>query len=68
MQAIMQNNDDLVQKFLAELNKYSAQVNSEVQAYGQNLANNAQSYQNYLQQQTKLQADYDKGIQLMRGG
>jgi ABC-type transporter Mla subunit MlaD len=68
LQATIQNNDDLVQKFLAELNKYSAQVNSEVQAYGQNLANNAQAYQNYLQQQAKLQADYDKGIQLMRGG
>jgi hypothetical protein len=67
LQAIIQNNDDLVQKFLAELNKYSAQVNAEVQAYSQNLANNAQSYQHYVQQQVKLQADYDKGIQKMRG-
>jgi hypothetical protein len=67
LQATIQNNDDLVQKFLAELNKYSAQVNAEVQAYSQNLANNAQSYQHYVQQQVKLQADYDKGIQKMRG-
>ena len=67
LQATIQNNDDLVQKFLAELNKYSAQVNAEVQTYSQNLANNAQSYQHYVQQQVKLQADYDKGIQKMRG-
>jgi hypothetical protein len=67
LQATIQNNDDLVQKFLAELNKYSAEVNAEVQTYSQNLANNAQSYQHYVQQQVKLQADYDKGIQKMRG-
>ena len=62
LQATIQNNDDLVQKFLAELNKYTSQVNSEVQEYSQNLNNNQQSYNMYLQQQIKLQQDYDKGL------
>jgi len=57
-----------VQKFLAELNKYTAQVNSEVQTYSQNISNNAQKFQHTVAQQGKLQADYDKGIQVMRGG
>ena len=68
LQAAIQNNDDLVQKFLAELNKYTAQVNSEVQTYSQNVANNAQKFQHTVAQQSKLQADYDKGIQVMRAG
>tara|TARA_R100000655_G_scaffold104882_1_gene152545 strand:+ start:510 stop:1760 length:1251 start_codon:yes stop_codon:yes gene_type:complete len=66
LQAAIQNNDDLVQKFLAELNKYSAEVNTSVQEYSQNLNTNNQNYQFYKQQQDKLQADYDKGIQAMR--
>ena len=65
LQAAIQNNDDLVQKFLAELNKYSAQVNTSVQEYSQNLNNNTQNYQFYEKQQAKLQADYDKGVQIM---
>ena len=68
LQAAIQNNDDLVQKFLAELNKYTAQVNSEVQTYSQNVANNAQKFQHTVAQQSKLQADYDKGIQILRAG
>ena len=68
LQASIQNNDDLVQKFLAELNKYTAQVNSEVQTYSQNIGNNAQKFQHTVAQQGKLQADYDKGIQAMRAG
>ena len=67
LQAAIQNNDDLVQKFLAELNKYTAQVNSEVQTYVQNLQNNAQKFANTVSQQAKLQADYDKGLQILRG-
>ena len=66
MQASIQNNEDLIQKFLAELNKYSSQVNTEVQTYSQNLTNDNQNYQFYLQQQAKLQSDYDKGIQALR--
>ena len=66
LQAAVQNNDDLVSKFLAELNKYSAQVNTEVQTYSQNLENNQRNYNIYAQQQAKLQADYDKGIQALR--
>ena len=68
MQATMQNNDDVIQKFLAEMNRYTALVNTEVQTYVQNFQNNAQKFQNAQVQQAKLQADYDKGIQLMRGG
>jgi hypothetical protein len=67
LQAAIQNNDDLVQKFLAEINKYTAQVNSEVQTYVQNLQNNAQKFANIVSQQAKLQADYDKGLQILRG-
>jgi len=66
LQAAVQNNDDLVSKFLAELNKYSAQVNTEVQTYSQNLENNQRNYNIYSQQQAKLQADYDKGIQALK--
>ena len=66
LQAAVQNNDDLVSKFLAELNKYSAQVNTEVQTYSQNLENNQRNYNIYAQQQVKLQADYDKGLQALR--
>ena len=67
LQAAIQNNDDLVSKFLAELNKYSALVNTEVQTYSQNLENNQRNYNIYTQQQVKLQADYEKGLaQLVR--
>jgi hypothetical protein len=66
LQAAVQDNDDLVSKFLAELNKYSAQVNTEVQTYSQNLENNQRNYNIYVQQQAKLQADYEKGIQALR--
>ena len=60
---IYKTNDDLIQKFSTELNKYSAQVNSEVQEYSQNLNTNQQNYNMYLQQQVKLQQDYDKGLE-----
>jgi hypothetical protein len=67
LQAAMQNNDDIIQKFSTEINKYTAQVNSEVQTYVQNLQNNAQKFANIVSQQAKLQADYDKGLQILRG-
>jgi len=66
MQATIQNNDDIIQKFLADMNRYTALVNTEVQTYVQNFQNNAQKFQNAQVQQAKLQADYDKGIQLLR--
>ena len=49
------------------MNRYTALVNTEVQTYVQNFQNNAQKFQNAQVQQAKLQADYDKGIQLLRG-
>ena len=67
LQAAIQNNDDIIQKFSTEINKYTAQVNSEVQTYVQNLQNNAQKFANTVSQQAKLQADYDKGLQILRG-
>ena len=66
LQATIQNNDDIIQKFLADMNRYTALVNTEVQTYVQNFQNNAQKFQNAQAQQAKLQADYDKGIQLLR--
>ena len=66
LQATIQNNDDIIQKFLAEMNRYTALVNTEVQTYVQNFQNNAQKFQNAQLQQAKLQTDYDKGIQLLR--
>ena len=66
MQATMQNNDDVIQKFLAEMSRYTALVNTEVQTYVQNFQNNAQKFQNAQVQQAKLQVDYDKGMQLLR--
>ena len=57
----------IIQKFLAEMNRYTALVNTEVQTYVQNFQNNAQKFQNAQVQQVKLQSDYDKGIQLLRG-
>ena len=68
LQAAIQNNDDKIQKFSAEINKYSAQINDAVQEFSQNLSNNQQQITFYSQQQAKLQADYDKGVQIMRGG
>lgn len=68
LQAAIQNNDDKIQKFSAEINKYSAQINDAVQEFSQNLSNNQQQITFYSQQQAKLQADYDRGIQLLARG
>ena len=67
MEAIITNNDDLVSKFSAELNRYASVVNEEVQQYQGNLQNKQMEYAWYEKQQAKLQADYDKGLQLLIG-
>tara|TARA_R100001082_G_scaffold99547_1_gene68334 strand:+ start:1306 stop:3216 length:1911 start_codon:yes stop_codon:yes gene_type:complete len=67
MQAIIANNQDLVAKFSGELNKYGAIVNEEVQQYQLNLQNKQMEYAWYEKQQAKLQADYDKGLQILIG-
>ena len=67
MEAIVSNNDDIVAKFSAELNKYSSIVNEQVQQYQSNLQNKQMEYTWYERQQAKLQADYDKGLQILIG-
>jgi len=67
MEAIITNNDDLVSKFSTELNRYTSIVNEEVQQYQANLQNKQMEYTWYEKQQIKLQADYDKGLQLLIG-
>ena len=65
--SIDKNNRDLIQKFNGELSKYSALVNKGVQQYQLNLQNSTAEYGWWEKQQLKLQADYDKGIQAMKG-
>ena len=67
MEAIITNNDDLVSKFSAELSRYSSVINEEVQQYQGNLQNKQMEYTWYEKQQIKLQADYDKGLQILIG-
>ena len=67
MEAIITNNDDLVSKFSTELNRYASIVNEEVQQYQGNLQNKQMEYTWYEKQQIKLQADYDKGLQILIG-
>ena len=67
IEGVIANNSDLIQKFNGELNKYSALVNKGVQQYQLNLQNSTAEYGWWEKQQLKLQADYDKGIQMMRG-
>jgi len=67
MEAIITNNDDLVSKFSTELNRYTSIVNEEVQQYQGNLQNKQMEYTWYEKQQIKLQADYDKGLQILIG-
>jgi len=67
IEGVIANNSDLIQKFSGELNKYSALVNKGVQQYQLNLQNSTAEYGWWEKQQLKLQADYDKGIQIMRG-
>ena len=67
MAAAIQNNDDLLQKFNAELGKYSAQVNDEVQEYGANLQKDTAKYQWYGQQYQMVEARYKEEIQTLQG-
>tara|TARA_R110000824_G_C15155490_1_gene671414 strand:- start:97 stop:1419 length:1323 start_codon:yes stop_codon:yes gene_type:complete len=67
IEGVIANNSDLIQKFNGELNKYSALVNKGVQQYQINLQNSTAEYGWWEKQQLKLQADYDKGIQTMKG-
>jgi len=67
IEGVIANNSDLIQKFNGELNKYSALVNKGVQQYQLNLQNSTAEYGWWEKQQLKLQADYDKGVQMMRG-
>lgn len=67
MAAAIQNNDDLLQKFNAELGKYSAQVNDEVQEFNSNLQKDIAKYQWYGQQYQTIDAQYKEQIQTLQG-
>ena len=67
MQSTISNNNDLISKFNSELQKYSSDINKDIQQYQGNLQNKQIEYTWYEKQQAKLQADYDKGLQLLIG-
>ena len=67
MAAAIQNNDDLLQKFNAEISKYASQVNDEVQEYGANLQKDTAKYQWYTQQYQIVDAQYKEELETLRG-
>lgn len=60
MQAIMQNNDDLISKYSAELQQYQAEVAAEVQEFQQNLEGDLRVWES--ERQTDVQK-YSTDIQ-----
>lgn len=54
LQAAIQNNDDLVSKFNAEISKYNAEVNDAVQEYQANIQQKVQE----LESSIKIQSSY----------
>ena len=67
MEAIMSDNSNKLQKFGADLQRYQALVSAEVQNFNLKLQKQTTDYQWFVSQRQQLQADYDKGIQIMRG-
>ena len=67
MAAAIQNNDDLLQKFSAELGKYSAQVNEEVQEFSVNLQKDVSKYSWYEKQYGAIDARYKEQLQTLQG-
>ena len=67
MAAAVQNNDDLLQKFNAELGKYQAQVSDEIQEYSANLQKDVAKYQWYEKQYAMIDARYKEQIQTLQG-
>ena len=65
MEAIIQNNNNLIAKYQQEISAYSQNVNKEVTQYKTNLEQYGLEFQQYQAQQAKLQQDYDRGIQML---
>ena len=73
MEKLIADNNSKIQKFSNELQSYQAQVSKLIQS-AQGYINEVQSrlqvdtaqYSWYEKQQAKLQADYDKGLQLLK--
>jgi hypothetical protein len=68
MQAIINDNNNKVQKFQTEIAQYQAEVSSQVQEYTQNLQKDTLDYGWYAQQYAALKTDYMTGIQMLVSG
>jgi len=76
MQAIIQNNDDLMQKYSAELQQYQSEVATEVQEFQQNLegdlrvwqAERQTDIQKYSAELQKYQAETSEKLQKVSSG
>ena len=75
LQALIQNNDDLIQKYNGEVQNYSAQVNkaiqernSDIQNFNAKLQKQVTDYQWKQSQLQSLKAEYNEGLQLLIGG
>jgi len=75
LQAAIQNNDDLIQKYSSEIQSYSAQVNkavqernSDIQNFNAKLQKQVTDYQWKSTQLQNLKAEYNEGLQLLIGG
>ena len=69
LQALIQNNDDLIQKYNGEVQNYSAQVNkavsefsAKIQNYSSKIQKQVTDYQWKQGQLKQLQSQYDEGI------
>ena len=62
------DDSQLLQKYQGEVQKYQADVGKEVQQYQQNFQKKVTQYTWYQGQQSKLQQDYNQGIQMLASG
>ena len=67
MAAAIQNNDDILVKFNAEVQKYAAEVNDEVQEFNSNLQKDVAKYSWYEKQYAAVDARYKEQIQILQG-
>jgi ABC-type transporter Mla subunit MlaD len=67
MAAAIQNTDDILNKFSAEISKYAAQVNDEIQEYNSNLQKDIAKYSWYEKQYAAIDARYKEQIQTLQG-
>jgi hypothetical protein len=67
MAAAIQNNDDILNKFSAEISKYAAQVNDEIQEYNSNLQKDIAKYSWYEKQYAAIDARYKEQIETLQG-